>query len=72
MEMNAVVLVRTNSPCKKEVIGYISLIVSMFLSLSHRAFGIFATRKRVHHGLEIPLNFHFYGGKYLFKAPVFG
>ena len=61
MEMNAVVLVRTNSLCKKEVIGYISLIVSMFLSLSHCALGIFATGKRVNHGLEIPVNFHFSG-----------
>ena len=45
VEMNAIVLLRTNLLCKKEVINHISLIVSMFLSLSHCALGIFATGK---------------------------
>ena len=54
-----------NSLCKEEVIGHVSLIASMFLSLPHCALGIFATGKLVNHGveygLEILVNFHFYG-----------
>ena len=42
----------------------ISMIVSRFLSLHHRALDIFATEKLVNrgdgHGLEIPMSFHFY------------
>ena len=42
----------------------ISMIVSMFLAMSHCALNIFATSKRVNHegeyGLEIRANFHFY------------
>ena len=40
------------------------MIISMFLSVPHCAFNIFATGKPVTHGgeyrLEIPANFHFY------------
>ena len=65
VEKNAVAVVCTNSLCKEEVTDHVSLIVSMFLSLPHCALGIFATGKHVNHGveygLEIPVNFHFYG-----------
>ena len=67
VEKNAAALVRTNSVCKEGVIGHVSLIVCMFLSLPHCALGFFATAKPVNHGdeygLEVPVNFHFYGPK---------
>ena len=37
------------------------MIVSMFLSLPHRALDIFATGKRVNHEGEIHASFLFYG-----------
>ena len=55
---------RSGCPCATEI----SMIVSIFLSMSHCALGIFATRKHVNHrdeyGLEIPTNLqflHFHG-----------
>ena len=65
MDKNAFSLVRTNSHCKGEVVVHvaISVIVLIFLSLSHCALDIFATGKNVNHrdeyGLEIPTNFQF-------------
>ena len=35
VEENAVAMVRTTSHCKEDVVGHVSLIVSMFLSLPH-------------------------------------
>ena len=66
VDKNAVAVVDNNSHCK-QVVGQveISMIVSVFLSLSYCILHIFATGKRVNHGgeygLEIPANFHFYG-----------
>ena len=55
---------RSGCPCATEI----SMIVSIFLSLSHCALGIFTTGKHVNHrdenGLEIPTNLqslHFHG-----------
>ena len=55
---------RSSCPCATEI----SMIASVFLSLSHCALGIFATGKKVNHrdeyGLEIPTNLqslHFHG-----------
>ena len=71
VEKNAVARVRTNSYCKGKVVGHVSLIVSMFLFLPYCTLGIFATGKRVNHGveygLEIPVNFHFYGTEKVIK-----
>ena len=71
VDENAVAVVCPNPHCKKETTcswlcaTEISMIVSMFLSLPHCAFDSFATGKRDKHGgkygLEIPMNFHFYG-----------
>ena len=69
-DKNAVSLVRTNSHCRGGMVVHakeISMIASIFLSLSHCALGVFATGKRVNHsdqyGLEIlgnlqSLHFH--------------
>ena len=71
VEKNVVSLVRTNSQCKIEVVVHVqqvSIIVPIFLSLSHCALDIFATGKHINHsdeyGLEIPTNLqslHFHG-----------
>ena len=37
---NAVAVVRTNSHCKEDVFGYVSLTVSLFLCLPHYALGV--------------------------------
>ena len=69
-DKNAVSLVHTNSHCRGGMVVHakeISMIASIFLSLSHCALGIFGTGKRVNrsdeYGLEIPANLqslHFY------------
>ena len=68
VDKNGVAAVRANSHSKEEVDGHVQheifMIVSMFLSLPHCGWYIFATGKHVNHGgeygLEIPTNFHFY------------
>ena len=52
VEKNSVAVIRINSHCTEEVVGHVSLIVSMFLFLPHCTLDIFATRKRVNHGDE--------------------
>ena len=69
VDKHAVAVVRINSLSKEVVVGhvpkFISMIVSMFLSLPGCTLSIEVTGKRVNHGagyrLEIPANFHFYG-----------
>ena len=66
VDKNAVAVVDNNSHCKEVVDQVeISMIVSVFLSLSYCILHIFATGKRVNHGgeygLEIHANFNFYG-----------
>ena len=39
VEENTVAVVRTNSHCKEDVVGQVSLTVSLFLCLSHYALG---------------------------------
>ena len=68
VDKHAVAVVRINSLSKEVVIGhvtkFISMIVSMFLSLPGCTLSIEVTGKRVNcgsgYGLEIPANFHFY------------
>ena len=67
VDKNIFSLVRANSHCKEEVIfpftTEISMIVSIFLSLSHCALDIFAIGKQVNHideyRLGIPTNLQF-------------
>ena len=69
VDKHAVAVVRINSLSKEVVVGhvpkFISMIVSMFLSLPGCTLSIEVTGKRVNrgagYGLEIPANFHFYG-----------
>ena len=69
VDKHAVAVVRRNSLIKEVVVGYvpkfISMIVSMFLSLPGCTLSTEVTGKRVNrgagYGLEIPANFHFYG-----------
>ena len=67
VDKNAVAVIRTNSHCKEEVVGHwqqIFMIMSLFVSLPHCTFDIFANGKGINHGgeyeLEIPANFNFY------------
>ena len=68
-DKHAVAVVHINSLSKEVVVGlvpkFISMIVSMFLSLPWCTLGIEVTGKRVNrgvgYGLEIPAKFHFYG-----------
>ena len=76
LDKNAVSIVCTNSHCKEEVVGQVqqkSMIVSIFLYLSHCAWDIFATGKHVNHGgeygREIPPIFHFLGLKKPLNSP---
>ena len=60
---NAAFVVRTNSLCKREVVGHvqqISMTVSMSLSLPHCTMGIFATGKRFNHRVEYVLEIFLY------------
>ena len=69
VDKDAVAVVRRNSLIKEVVVGhvpkFISMIVSMFLSLPGCTLSTEVTGKRVNrgagYGLEIPANFHFYG-----------
>ena len=69
VDKHAVAVFRINSLTKEVVVGhvpkFISMIVSMFLSLPGCTLSIEVTGKRVNrgagYGLEIPANFHFYG-----------
>ena len=66
MDKNAVSVICANSYCKEDVVDVqynnISMIGSMFLSLSHCALDIFAIEKYVDHGgkykLEMRANFN--------------
>ena len=68
-DKHAVAVVRINSLGKEVVVGhmpkFISMIASMFLSLSWCTLSIEGTGKGVNrgagYGLEIPAKFHFYG-----------
>ena len=69
VDKHAIAVVRINSLSKEVVVGhvpkFISMIVSMFLSLPGCTLSIEVTGKRVNrgagYGLEIPANFHLCG-----------